>query len=245
MGVETPVNSFTTGDQTLSAVAIDAAGDYVVVWQDLGQDGSGFGVYGQRFNSTGVPQAGEFQVNTFTTSDQSSPSVAMDATGNFVVTWDSIGQEGAGSGTGVFAKRYNAAGTALGAEFQVNSYTTGAQRSAAVAMNAAGNFVITWQSNLQDGNGYGIYAQRFDAAGSVQGTEFKVNSYTTNAQSAPSVAMDTAGDFVVSWQSFGQDLFGYGIYAQRYDAAGAVQLAEFKVNTYTTNTQSSPSVAIT
>jgi large repetitive protein len=32
-----------------SSVAADPAGNFVVVWQSLGQDGSGFGIFGQRF----------------------------------------------------------------------------------------------------------------------------------------------------------------------------------------------------
>ena len=36
-------------------------------------------------------------------------------------------------------------------------------------MDAQGDFVITWQSNNQDGSGYGIYAQAYNAAGQVVG----------------------------------------------------------------------------
>ena len=46
----------------------------------------------------------EFQVNTFTTGNQSHPAVAMDRKGNFVITWVSSGQDG--SGHGVFAKLF-------------------------------------------------------------------------------------------------------------------------------------------
>src|SRR5262249_45223564 len=46
---------------------------------------------------------------------------------------------------------------------------------------------------------------------------FRVNSFTTDAQRVPSVAMDAAGEFVVAWESFGQDGESYGIYAQRYN----------------------------
>ena len=43
--------------------------------------------------------------------------------------------------------------------------------------------------------------------------EFLVNTYTTSGQSAPSLAMDSAGDFVAVWSSYGQDGSGSGIYA--------------------------------
>jgi hypothetical protein len=43
------VNTFTSGDQTRPAVAADPYGNSLVAWQSAGQDGSGFGVYAQRF----------------------------------------------------------------------------------------------------------------------------------------------------------------------------------------------------
>jgi len=50
-----------------------------------------------------------------------------------------------------------------GLEFQVNTYTTGQQLDASVAMDADGDFVVAWTSDGQDGNGHGIYAQRYSA----------------------------------------------------------------------------------
>ena len=46
-------------------------GEFVVVWGSYFQDGSASGVYGQRYDSAGNPEGGEFPVNTHTTSDQS------------------------------------------------------------------------------------------------------------------------------------------------------------------------------
>jgi hypothetical protein len=69
------------------SVAVDANGDFVVVWSSDGQDGDSYGIYGQRFDASGIPQGAEFLVNTHTTDAQSQPSVAMDADGDFVVVW--------------------------------------------------------------------------------------------------------------------------------------------------------------
>ena len=115
----------------------------------------------------------------------------------------SYGQDG--SGFGVFGQRFNAAGLPQGSEFQVNSYTTGSQGCPAVASDASGNFVVVWTSSGQDGSGYGVFGQRFDASGLPQGSEFQVNSYTTGYQSYPAVASDANGNFVVVWESYGQD----------------------------------------
>src|SRR5207249_2086564 len=39
----------TANDQTNSSIAMDANGDYTIVWTSTNQDGSGTGVYGQRY----------------------------------------------------------------------------------------------------------------------------------------------------------------------------------------------------
>jgi hypothetical protein len=239
-GGEFRVNTFTTGGQGDAAIASDADGDFVVVWTSA-QDGSSNSVHGRRFSSNGVPQGDEFLVNSTTDNIQFRPEVAMDAIGNFVVVWSG---NGVGDGFGVFARRYDAAGVAQGPEFKVNSHTTDRQDNPSVAMDAAGDFLVAWESDIQDGFGYGIYAQRFNAAGAAQGSEFRVNTFTPQSQTRPTTAMDIDGDFVVGWISLGQDGEFEGIYAQRYDATGVPQGGEFRVNTTTVGRQNRPSVGM-
>jgi hypothetical protein len=253
-GSEFQVNTYTINNQLNPAVAMDADGDFVVTWQSYGQDGSNYGIYGQRYDKDGSvnngAQGSEFRVNTYTTNNQLNPAVAMDADGDFVVSYQG------GSGSGIYAQRYDKDGSVnngtQGSEFRVNTYTNINPQNPSVTMDADGDFVVTWQSENQDGSGYGIYAQRYDKDGSVnngaQGSEFRVTTYTINNQRNPSVAMDADGDFVVTWQSYGQDGSYDGIYAQRYDKDGSVnngaQGSEFQVNTYTNSFQRNPSVAM-
>ena len=105
---------------------------------------------------------------------------------------------------------------AKGAEFPVNTYTSGSQYSPSTTALNDGGFVITWYSNNQDGSSYGIYAQRYNADGSVNGAEFPVNTYTSSSQSSPSTTALNDGGFVITWQSDNQDGSGSGIYAQQY-----------------------------
>src|SRR4029079_10704233 len=102
---------------------------------------------------------------------------------------------------------------------------------AAVAIDAEGDFVVTWQSLNQDGAYNGIFAQRFSAAGSPAAFEFQVNTYTMFFQVRPAVALDADGDFVIAWESY-RDGSGYGIFAQRFDSAGVRAAAEFQVNSF-------------
>lgn len=239
-GSEFQVNTYTTSVQGKPSVAMDSDGDFVVVWQSYNQDGNGYGIYGQRYNASGITQGGEFRINTFTTDEQNNPSVAMDSDGDFVVTWQSSSQDGNES---VYGQRYNALGVAQGLEFRINT-SLFYQNNPSLAMDSDGDFVVTWQGYGQEGSYYGIYGQRYNASGVAQGAEFRVNTYTTNYQINSSVAMDSDGDFVVTWQSRSQDGNQEGIYGQRYNASGVAQGSEFRVNTYTTSVQSKPSVAM-
>lgn len=241
-GPEFRVNSYLTDTQRAADVATDADGDFVVVWQSRGQDGSFDGVYAQRYSAAGANLGPEFQVNTFTSSLQTSPAAAMDADGNFVLVWQSFGQDG--DNYGIYARRYDSTGIPLGNEFRVNTTTASSQNSAAVAMADSGEFVVSW-TQWMPGGGDGqndVYAQRFDSAGAPQGSEFRVNSYTTLDQSQSAVAMDADGDFVVIWTSAEQDGDDDGIYGQRYDRDGIPQAGEFRVNSHPTGEQQRPRV---
>jgi hypothetical protein len=240
-GGEFRVNATTAGNQQFSSVAVDAAGNFVVTWSSENQDGSGWGVYARRYNAAGVPQGGEFRVNSTTSNDQQWSTIAVDGAGNFVVTWTSRNQDG--DDWGVYAQRYDAAGGAQGGEFRVNSTTTDAQQFSRVAVDPAGNFVITWSSWDQDGDEWGVYAQRYDAAGTPLGGEFRVNSTTSQSQQHSAVAMDTAGNFVVTWSSDDQDGDDWGVYARRYDNAGTPLGGEFRVNSTTDKDQRYSTVA--
>ena len=254
-GPELQANTFTTGRQNEPAVAADAAGNFVVVWQSsdyystTSQDGSGAGVFAQRFGSTGTPLGPEFQVNVFTTGWQARPVVAVEPSGAFVVVWQSgyySNQDG--SYSGIFGRRFASSGTPLGPEFQVNTFTTGDQRTPALSLVPGGGFVVVWESGSyydtdQDGSSVGIIGRRFDSSGAPLAGEFQANTYTTGPQMEPSVAVDASGRFVVAWTSYYQDDGGGGIFAQLFSSLGAPDGPEFQVNSYTPGYQSDPVVA--
>jgi hypothetical protein len=202
---------------------MDADGDFLIAWSGNGS-GDSDGVFARRFNASGVAQGSEFRANTFTTGSQAGVSAAMDADGDFVVTWSSNLQDGADFG--VFAQRFDAEGSFQGPEFRVNSATADRQIASVVASAANGDFAIIWGSRNQDGSGYGVYAQRYNSAGVRRGGEFRVNSFTTNDQRLPAVAMDSDGDFVAVWSSYEQDGSQGGIFAQRFAAAPAAPAVE-------------------
>jgi hypothetical protein len=238
LGVEVIVNTYTPGTQTLPRIASLPSGDFIVVWMSQFQDGSDWGVYGQRFASSGAPAGGEFRVSTDTAGYQGDAAVGA-AAGGFVVAWESDD----GSTTGIRGQRYSSAGPPVGPEFRINTHTLGDQSLPAVAVEAAGGFTVVWQSDGLDGDIRGISARRYASSGAPLTDEFQVNTYTTGIQAMPSISGTASGDFAVTWSGPrpGED-FGE-IFGQRFKKTGAPIGTEFRINTYTTIGQLSPAVA--
>lgn len=167
LGSEFTVNTWTTGDQ--QAPAVDMAGDgrFVVVWQSDGQDGDGWGIYGQRYDAQGGLEGGEFLVPTVVAGNQMKPAVTMVDDGRFVVAWQSDNVDGDLAAT--VLQRFSALGAPLGAPIQAHDYYQSDQMIPAIASADDGGFVVTWVSTMQDGSSHGVYAQRFDAAGTPLG----------------------------------------------------------------------------
>src|SRR5687768_2041729 len=88
------------------AVAVDDAGGFVVAWVGTAAPGATPPeIFARRFDRTGNPLGGEFQVNTFVPGFHASPDVAADHSGNFVITWtqspgrgQQVSQDGNGAG---------------------------------------------------------------------------------------------------------------------------------------------------
>jgi len=182
------------------------------------------------FNAFLYATSDEFLVNTYTPNWQVAPSIGIDNDGKFVIAWQSFNQDG--SFYGIFAQRFDRDGTPIGNEFQVNNYTNKDQEwvTVAVASTSLGNFVITWDSDGQDGSGYGIFAQLYNYSGDPLGYEFQVNTYTEDDQLSPSASMDSEGNFIITWWGKGiEDKFG--IFAKRFDKNGTPIGNEFYVNT--------------
>jgi hypothetical protein len=79
-----------TGPEHDPAVAADALGEFVIVFDALGQDGSGTAVLGQAFDSyLNQPLGGKLQLNATTAGDQALPGVGLSAGGSLLLAWQS------------------------------------------------------------------------------------------------------------------------------------------------------------
>lgn len=229
------INNYTTSIQGYHSVSRMTDTTFVVAWQSLGQDGSGWGIFASVFDITGANLSSEFQVNAEAVDNQEQPSVSRLTDTTFVVTWQSWFQDG--DLTGVFASIFDITGANLTSEFQVNNYTTSFQWYPSVSGLTSNTFVIVWESNGQDGSSGGIYASVFDNTGSNLTSEFRVNAETTDDQDTPSVSRLTNTTFVVAWQSWDQDDDLAGVYATVFNTSGTTLTPELQVNSYTTNLQ--------
>ncbi len=240
-GNEFQINTHTDLYQMDSSVASLSDGGFVVTWSSKDQDGDYYGIFGQRYNADGTVNGNEFQINTYIDDGQYNSSVASLSDSGFVVTWQSFFQDG--DYHGIFGQRYNADGTANGDEFQINTYTDNSQRDSSVASLSDSGFIVTWESKGQDGDDYyGIFGQRYNADGTVNGNEFQINTYTDGHQNYSSVTSLSDGGFVVTWNSYDQDGNSYGIFGQRYNADGTANGDEFQINTCTDSSQYNSSV---
>ncbi|MCJ7777820.1 MAG: hypothetical protein MUP16_05855, partial [Sedimentisphaerales bacterium] len=173
------------------------------------------------FNADGTARTKPLDASTIKFNTITRPSIAMDANGYFVVTWD--GDPKLASLDDIHARLFDPNGSPVGEQFVVNTTLAGAQEYQQAAMNNKGEFVIVWESEIGT-NGRDIFARRYDSSGKSIGSEFQINSLVKGDRRNPDVAIRETGEFVTVWQSDGQDGSGYGIFGEIKSMAGTADL---------------------
>jgi hypothetical protein len=199
-----------SGDQINPAVAMDAAGDFVVTWQHHAVNRfSDFGrIMARRFDAAGSPLSGAFPVGTGLASEYE-PHVAMNADGASVITWRRHAHdERLGDDDDVFARKYDRfGGTSAPVEVAL---TRGGYADSDVAMDAAGGFVVAWVQDYTS-----LFFRRFDPAARPLGEKVLVANGTPQFVS---LAADDDGDFVIAWD--GNEITN-PLLTRRFDRSGA------------------------
>lgn len=171
----------------------------------------------------------EMQVNTYSEHHQIDPAVAMNDDGDFVVVWRSHAADGRGGG--VYGRCFGADGTALGEEFKVNlSDVDVGTWTPAVAIGPSGGFVVAWTAAQADDTD--LVARMFDADGVATTEELPVAVSPEAAASMPSMAMNSAGTFVIVWTNcYGDKYISCSYAAGRvYNADGSPLSDEFEIS---------------
>ncbi|MGH7130917.1 MAG: hypothetical protein ACREJO_03110 [Phycisphaerales bacterium] len=195
------------------------------------------------FSSVGVA---EFRLNSTTTDQQQAVTaggIAHSASGGGVAVWQSYNQDALLT-WGVYGQRFGSDGSAVGSEFLINTASLlNDQQRPTVAMNDDGDFVVAWDGSGLLGLFPGIYVQRYGADGSTIGGAIGVaGSLVLDVRNA-SIGMDSSGGFVITYEANDVGL-SRGIFARRYDSAGAPLGAAFVVNATTAGSQTDPQIVV-
>jgi hypothetical protein len=189
------------------------------------------------------PLGDELTVNTTLFDFQVRPVVAASPDGSFfAVVWASfpvLGPPQDGDGAGVFARIYDATGTPVTGEIQVNTTTLGDQSFPAVDANDDG-FVVVWEG--PDAAGTGIFSQRLDPAGALVGPELELPLDPAGQQRRPDLGLQPNGQFVACWEH--RPTVFADIACRRFSAVGAPLGGEIIVNANVTAEQNLPVVEI-
>jgi len=191
------VNTFHDGAQTTPAVGAGGK-QLVAAWTSDSQDGSFQGIFAQRFDTDGVKLGAEIAVNTTTEDVQHQPAVALSADDKALFVWNGYNAES--NSTDIYARLFGADGQPLTAEFIVNSTLVDGQEAPSVAAIAgSSDFIVTWQSYAQDGDGYGVFMARVGIDGA--GSEVAVSTTTAGHQLNPRVTTSKDGRAAVCWET--------------------------------------------
>ncbi|MEH0887407.1 Ig-like domain-containing protein, partial [Enterobacter sp. UNJFSC 003] len=255
LGSAFQVNTTMDASQNYPDVLTLADGSFVVYWDtnDSGANGSDIRavhyIVDAETGKVSLQGTGDFIVNSYTTGKQYKPVGVALEDGGYLLIWGSEG--GDGSGSAIYAQRFDAADHRVGREFIVNTTTLGNQGTGGdsadvthildATLTADGNVYVTWQSDNVDGSGMGVEGIVIDPNAAYY-SEFTVNTTTTGDQTnSQVVSLPTGGLFEV-WVSASGDGSGTAIKGQMLDAKGQAVGAEFTVNSTTTGNQLTPVV---
>ena len=168
------------------------------------------------------------------------PDIAMNSSGNTVIVW----QDKNGKDYEIYMQLFDGDGSPIGLPGKVNDFGWHDQKNPRAAISESGDFVVVWQSYNQDGQGSGIFGQRFSHTGKKTGSEFRVNDQVLENQINPDVAMSKNGNFAIAWTGEIEDGSSRNIFAQFFDTNGNKIGNEFQVNAYDVGSQDRVSVSV-
>jgi hypothetical protein len=189
-------------------VAATPQGTFVAVWSAV--VGGQSDVFAQRLAATGAPLGPLVRVSADPPRSPAPPSdfnpaVAVAADGGFAVAWMSLvppSPAGPGAPPALLARRFDAAGRALGPSVQLSDGLVSGQRASA-CIDTADRLVVAWVS--LDGlfpfepSHKGVMVRRAGTNGQPLGAAIAL-ARPTNQDAAAAVACGPGSTFVVAWQ---------------------------------------------
>lgn len=232
-GTQFKVNDDSTASlHYCSSIALNKSGNFVVVWNDYRNGISNSDIYAQLYRADSSKLGGNFKINNDTgSSATSTPKIAVDGQGNFMIVWQNF-RDGKYD---IFSQNFNGDGTALGKNFRLNDDSNRIDQSfPAVSVNRSGNFIVVWP--ILQNDKYSLEGRFFNGDGAPNGSSFRVD----NEKNGISPAIAEGGDdyFVVVWS-----VNGINIFCQCFSNSGIALGDNFEVTDNWNSPCNSPSVA--
>lgn len=224
-----------TGSHISPSVAMNpGTGEFVVVWEVRDTDGSGLGVYGQRFGFATGRQGGEFEIfvpaviNRPSQLQSFAPQVARAGDGRFVVIWRNPVPEGEPDGgiLEIRGQRYDNNGTALGTPLVIyHDYQLSDSRPQ-IAMSPAGDFVVAWDDQGTSPQWFRLFHRDGTPAGPVISEPGLGGApYFGSGR----VSYSWNGTFVYGWTNYNdEEGIGNTISFQRFSGSPADEVCLFR-----------------
>jgi len=188
-------------------IAVSADGGFWVSG-NVAQDA----IYIKKISSDGIDLIADVKIDRDVF--QADPTITILLDQRVLVTWNEETETGSND---IYAQLVSDSGVLLGEAFLINQNISNNQLGQEVTALIDGGFAITWQSENQDGDGYGIIVRQFD--NELNGTdEIIVNEITLGNQTDPTITADSEGGFLVGWTD-NIHINGGAVYAQRFDTA--------------------------
>ena len=223
------VNTYTNNDQSYQAMATLTDGSFVIVWQSAGEGGKAdntyYGIYGQRFTSTGTKIGSEFLIsNTGSTVDEMYPAITALPGGRYAVAYLTT-PPNTNANVGVRIIETN--GT-VGSQIIANTTYTNNQIAVCLTTLTNGSFVVAWASDIGD-----VKLQQFATNGATIGSPVTI---AIQSGFYPGITALANGSYVIAWIDYNTgDVFEQigssgsvvdtGIYSAEYGPPHMAKLA--------------------
>ena len=179
-----------TGASNATSVALQGGGA-VIIWEN-GQ------IYGRVVDNLGNPLTGTILVTEIGGPHaDSSPSVSALDDGGFFVTWRATD----GQSSNIYGRQFDAAGNAIGGEFQINADSPDRQLSPEVTTLSDGQVVVTWYTAPDNGFEWDIVARQYSFGSITPGGTLlaaTANDDTVNLGAGDEVLDAGAGDDTIT-----------------------------------------------
>ncbi len=224
LGQPEQVNQPAPFGRDVPRLAVGAAGDLLVSWDDHRLGSGSFDVWGRRYDVASAAWDPEVRINPFESGVQEGSAPLLDPQGNGAVVYNDL------TAQQVLVRRLDAAGAPAGDPIRIGDLGGASSSALSAAMGPDGTALVTWQANADPL----VYARFLDLSWNPLGPVFPVSSTLTDLEVQPAAAAGPAGSFVLAWTSGGlapaippfpppsvadgRDGSQDGVFAQRFQA---------------------------